>query len=51
MKTHDVFAGFEWENGDVPAIIPKRLWDSMLDLDESVITLASAVCGDYPGDD
>jgi hypothetical protein len=49
MKTDDIFTGFEWKNRDEPAIIPKRLWDSMLYFDEATIVLASTVCGAMQG--
>jgi hypothetical protein len=44
VKPDNVFIGFEWANGDVPAVIPKRLWDSMLKLQESLLAVTDAVC-------
>ena len=44
MKADNVFVGFEWDSGDVPAVIPKRLWDSMFKLQESLLAVSDAVC-------
>jgi hypothetical protein len=40
----DVLGGDEWYENDVPAVIPKRLWDSVLDGQESIVALADATC-------
>jgi hypothetical protein len=44
MKRDDMATVLEWEDDDVPAIIPKRLWDSLLDYHESLLNLANAAC-------
>ena len=45
MKTDNVVTAVEWDYEDVPAIIPKRLWDSLLNFHELVIVLATEACG------
>jgi hypothetical protein len=44
MKTGDMATALEWEDDDVPAVIPKRLWDSMLKLQESILAVTDATC-------
>ena len=45
MNTDDTVATVrEWDSSDVPAVIPKRLWDSMLKLQESLLAVTDAVC-------
>jgi hypothetical protein len=45
MKTDHVFTGVEWDSNDIPAVIPKRLWDSLISLQEAIIEVGEASCG------
>ena len=45
MKTDHVFTGVEWDSDDIPAVIPKRLWDSLVCLQESIVRVGEASCG------
>ena len=45
MKTDRVLTGVEWDSDDIPAVIPKRLWDSLVCLQESIVRVGEASCG------
>jgi hypothetical protein len=45
MKSGDAFTGLEWDDDDIPAVIPKRLWDSLVYSQESIVRAGESSIG------